>query len=404
MNEKLISYFSYFTKEELMDTLDSFGQSYKRSQKKAALVEQLATYISEHTEEWLGVFTERDLKLIQKAVSAKPLEAISIDDIDFPTGVATIPFFEPAPEALDSFFISEEMHEVLRPHIDHVIEEKERSGLFDIDRLLLGLVNLWGVISLHDFIGKMQEISDNEEDSRKMAYLFANSPMLGLVRRYIDGECYLVSPLVYEVEDLLEGRKQFSDIQQYRSFTMEQGHGTGTNAPYCIYECEESKAVRQSLTALGLDDHEVAVELSHMFVNAQYAMTDEGAETLFKVINDRMEMIPSFELYKEYIDSVADYANSVPKWLLKGQSSKEAGILKISIKLEDQSGEPELDEEEEMPGGMFFGPSEGVGVPSAEGLSDFFRYGIAFRHVAPDAPCPCGSGLSYRRCHGKNLN
>lgn len=404
MNEKLLKYFSSFTKDELTGILGCFGQPHKCSSKKVVLAEQVTEYISTHTEEWLGMLTERDLKLVQKAVHAGPGVGVSIDDIDFPTCIATLPFFEPSPEALEDFFIGEQMHKVLKPCIDRVIEEKEDKGLFDIERLLLGFVNLWGVITLHDFVGMLRDLVEDEEDSRKLAYLLADSPMLGLVRQFHAGECYLVSPLIYDVDDILEGRKQFPEITDYKAFSLDEGRSTGLNSPFCSYDCKEAEAVRGSLKALGFSDEQIAVELSHAYVNAQYAMTDEGAETLFKVVNDRMDMIPSFELYKEYIDSFANYANSVPKWFLRGMSSEEAGILKISIKLEDQSGEPEPGEDEEMPGGMFFGPTEGVGVPSAEGLSDFFRYGIAFRHVAPDAPCPCGSGLSYRRCHGKNLN
>jgi RNA polymerase sigma factor (sigma-70 family) len=30
--------------------------------------------------------------------------------------------------------------------------------------------------------------------------------------------------------------------------------------------------------------------------------------------------------------------------------------------------------------------------------------GFAIPHVAPDDPCPCGSGLRYCRCHGKYLS
>ena len=35
---------------------------------------------------------------------------------------------------------------------------------------------------------------------------------------------------------------------------------------------------------------------------------------------------------------------------------------------------------------------------------NLYRMGLAVKPVAPDALCPCGSGLSYRNCHGKVLN
>ena len=33
-----------------------------------------------------------------------------------------------------------------------------------------------------------------------------------------------------------------------------------------------------------------------------------------------------------------------------------------------------------------------------------FPLGFAVPHVAPDDPCPCGSGLRYSHCHGKYLS
>ena len=33
-----------------------------------------------------------------------------------------------------------------------------------------------------------------------------------------------------------------------------------------------------------------------------------------------------------------------------------------------------------------------------------FPLGFAIPHVAPDDPCPCGSGLRYAHCHGKYLS
>ena len=35
---------------------------------------------------------------------------------------------------------------------------------------------------------------------------------------------------------------------------------------------------------------------------------------------------------------------------------------------------------------------------------DFLPLGFAIPHVAPNDPCPCGSGLRYCRCHGKYLS
>jgi uncharacterized protein YecA (UPF0149 family) len=37
-------------------------------------------------------------------------------------------------------------------------------------------------------------------------------------------------------------------------------------------------------------------------------------------------------------------------------------------------------------------------------LPEGFPFGMAIPHVSPEDPCPCGSGLKYKNCHGKLLS
>ena len=62
------------------------------------------------------------------------------------------------------------------------------------------------------------------------------------------------------------------------------------------------------------------------------------------------------------------------------------------------------EEEEEIPGRWTMPEptiSEGF---AAEMFTENYPLGFAIPHVAPDDPCPCGSGLTYRHCHGKYLS
>ena len=116
---------------------------------------------------------------------------------------------------------------------------------------------------------------------------------------------------------------------------------------------------------------------------------------MFSCINDKIDEIDTFEEYRRCINVIADYANSVPKWLLKGHTSTETDLLKVSIQVDETAFEEELSK---------LGEGNRKGPDEAGPLNEFYKYNMAVRHVAPDDPCPCGSGLSYRRCHGKILN
>ena len=71
-------------------------------------------------------------------------------------------------------------------------------------------------------------------------------------------------------------------------------------------------------------------------------MDEACAEAMFSCVNDRINEIDTFDEYRRCIDTIAAYANSVPKWLLKGHSSTESNLLKLSIKVDEASFEEEL--------------------------------------------------------------
>lgn len=75
---------------------------------------------------------------------------------------------------------------------------------------------------------------------------------------------------------------------------------------------------------------------------------------------------------EELVRVVNDYMNNVPRWMFKGYSSHE-----VFEKFEKPHLQPLPNK---MPPAGF-----GMGVPK----------------VGRNDPCPCGSGLKYKNCHGK---
>ena len=83
-------------------------------------------------------------------------------------------------------------------------------------------------------------------------------------------------------------------------------------------------------------------------------------------------LLKGFDQVQEMMGIVQEYMNNVPKWIFKGYSSHE-----VFEKYEKSSLQPLPDK---MPPLGF-----GMGVP----------------RVGRNDPCPCGSGLKYKNCHGK---
>ena len=89
---------------------------------------------------------------------------------------------------------------------------------------------------------------------------------------------------------------------------------------------------------------------------------------------------------------------------MKGHSAQEANVCKADWEAWSQLPQAEQKEgEEDYPKWTMPEPTISEGF-AGEMASKEYPMGFAIPHVAPDDPCPCGSGLRYSRCHGKYLS
>ena len=134
----------------------------------------------------------------------------------------------------------------------------------------------------------------------------------------------------------------------------------------------------EMLGNLGYAGEDLIHEEHDIWMNAQMFGKNDTTEAIFASVSRKQEDIESFDDYDECMEIVAAYANTLPKWLLKGYSSNEKNCLKVVLQTEDDPIQTMIKKN----------PILGLFVPP----------------TPPDAPCPCGSHLSYRNCHGKNMS
>ena len=399
MNTALKSFFGRFTKAELTDILGFFDQPVEKSVKKAGLVDQATLFIGGNPRAWMYMLPESDLMLLRDLVSAGPGQWVELLNPDYPSMLEMLNLIYIDDRDKDFVYacLDEALFFPVAAIIDHVIAEKRADGSFEIEHLALGLLNLYGVVTVEAFVKQAFDMLEDTGNGAEEFARIAENRLVAMQRVFYKGEIYLVSPYAYEYEKLIDGWKQFPGRRKFASFTREEALYAGCDAPFCAYGhgTPEYDAAWAVLEDLGYDRQDVLDCLNEVWVNSQYSMDEACAEALFSCINDKIDEIDTFEEYRRYINTIADYANSVPKWLLKGHSSTETDLLKLSIQVDESSFEEELSRAEDSKKG----PDDSAGP-----LNEFYRYNMAVRHVGPDDPCPCGSGLSYRRCHGKILN
>lgn len=366
------------------DIRQYFGADVPTKVRKSEFVDRLGAYIIEKPAEWLGRMLERDLRLLKRLVDAGPGVPLYLDYPDFPSVLETIRLLgsDTSDENFREVWIPKDFYDVVAPHIDNVLMEGQESGLFETEQAALGYLSLYGIMTTDEFFDCMLDYW--EYSGRHSIEFFTNmvydSPVMKLCRVDHDGGRYLSAPNIFDPDEILTGRKEYSGIESLRPFTPQDALKAGAGSPYFVYglDSEEGRRLVEMLGNLGYKGEDLAREEHDIWMNAQMIGKTDTTEAIFASVTRKQDGIESFEDYDECMEIVAAYANTLPKWLLKGYSSNEVNSLKVVLQTEDDPLQSMIRKN----------PLLGLFVPP----------------TPPDAPCPCGSHLSYRHCHGKNQN
>ncbi len=380
----IISALGSFHKVDLEDIRHFFGADVPSHVRKSELVERLGAFIVEKPSEWLGNMLERDLRLLLTLVEAGPEVPVRLEYPDYPTVIETVGLLgtDVSDQDFKEIWIPKEVYDIVAPHIHEAISRGERDGSFEMERAALGYLNLYGVLTVDEFYGKMLEYNDwaGRWDMELFTTKLAGSPVFKLCRIDLGGEPYVSAPGIYDPANILSGRNDFPDMGGLRQFSPVEAIEAGTGSPEFSFglQTPEGKRLVEMLLNLGYSGHDLVLEEHDIWMNSQMVWGDDATEEIFGSVSDKQDDIETFEDYNECMEIVAAYANSLPKWLLRGHSSNEANCLKVILQSED---DPIMDMIRKNPYMSLYVPP-----------------------VQMDEPCPCGSGLSYRLCHGKSLN
>ena len=153
---------------------------------------------------------------------------------------------------------------------------------------------------------------------------------------------------------------------------LSAGKTTPFNFPFASHR--EGRALAEALKADGYGNDCVLV-MHWLWFEIQ---TGEGDEARFKeLVNNILQGMKEAGAKKanSLARAIESYSNVIPVWAFRGRSSMDM-----------MCDSPALRGNEAM--SSFF----------EHQMTDLFRAAA----VGPDDPCPCGSGLKYKNCHGKN--
>jgi len=415
MTEKtnIQAYLGGFRKADLLNIANVFGKQIASGRHKAEIVAEFAVYLTGSAARWLDFMTERDLVLLSNLVELGPDRPLTVGVPDYPSVVEMAGIVEnrcKEDEDYQTFWLTSEMYEAVAPHIGAALRRGRTSGRFDLERVFLGYLNLYGVLSLDQFLDLIGAYMDAhpELDSEKLTDFIKDNPAVKLYRFEDEHSVWLTSPSVENGMDLLKMQSEFNSGEGLFPFTEEDARKAGSGAPYFTYglDSEEGKALEEMLLRLGYDGDELRWEEHEIWMCAQ---NPDVNLALFDSVIRKSESLLSPEAYDTCIETVAAYADVLPKWALFGRNSKETGLLKAHPFREDASSDEEHPHWEMPHPTISEGYSDVIETNDALDallamMPKGFPFGMAILHVAADDPCPCGSGLRYGNCHGKLKN
>ena len=406
-NRSLHTILNGFQKPELQDLGNILGRELSVRLRKSELVKELYGYITQEPREWMSHLMERDVRLLRDLVRQGPEKIQYQDFADYPSllEVTGLVQFDDSEDNFHKVWLSREMYEIVAPEVEAVIHALERNGQFKLERVALGLLNLYGVLPTELFVDKLMNWYDANigGSPRRLTKILNTTPIIKMYRYQDKWGDYVCSPCVPDVDELMTRLDSFGG--DFAPLTGWDAYKAGSGAPYFNIGLHTIEGMRleQMYKRIGYEGFDLVKVIHDTWMESQF--TSSPRPELFDPVFDS----PLFgtldrDALESFCNIVADYSDSLPKWCLAGNSAKETGEC-LADRNAWRDNELNLPEhaEDDYPRWNMPEPTITDGY-AGEMSSDGYPMGLAIPHVAPNDPCPCGSGLRYCRCHGKYLS
>ena len=363
------------TKIQLRILGDMLGCELKSSLRKSEMATGLADYIINCSDVWLRNLPQRELDLLEIMVKMEKGSEHRTFLQPYGTVMETFGFItEETTDDSSIFSIVPELYDSIKEHLPMALSFRTANNYMEFEALLMGILNIYGLVEHKKVVEIFSSIYDFETDPqlavRSLQFLYESFLMkMDTVRK--NGLIYHRTMIRNgNLDEVIPERESRVEIKDYRQFSKEEFMAAGFDPlyPFVGKDTPTGKNLTAFMKKVGMGEEERNVIGTLVWLNAQESGTKGplGAIHLFD------GLLKGFDQVQEMMGIVQEYMNNVPKWIFKGYSSHE-----VFEKYEKPSLQPLPDK---MPPAGF-----GMDIP----------------RVGRNEPCPCGSGLKYKNCHGK---
>jgi len=381
------------TKGTLLDYAGGLGCRVKSAWKKAQLAKALSDYVLSNIGSILALSSSWEVELFRDLVESGPGKAVSRE--------GELPVC-PLPVALQCKF-RRDGNDIYIAAADELLEAvgttaaallKDESFRKHSERLQFcrGTLALAGMVPLQYLFGVLMDAYPEDSDDFRAGVLCSPEIVLGF--HSMAGEDaeypFVISPYVLEVYDTPEDlAMEIRPKVQFKRFPKERALAAG-QLPKPSLELPEGAKLRRLLLSKGSLTAAKADELLYELWLDKQDFSGSAISSI-EVVKDYVTF-RSFEDIQTVMDAVMRFVNAVPCWALLGNASTEI-----------RRSEPMT-----RPPKIQIGPNmraAGYTDEDVQPLVDAAFYGgvaesMVFKAGRND-PCPCGSGLKFKNCHGK---
>ncbi|MGF1586129.1 MAG: SEC-C metal-binding domain-containing protein [Bacteroidales bacterium] len=372
------------TKKELITAAGLLGIRISQNKRKAEIAKTMAAAILAFPGELLQQLPFSEVLKLQQMVHAKDhavpanrsfvMDCIDQIGLTDNRGVGH--------KAVD--FIYPDLARALLPEIDTFVEKaRANKSKYRREQLILGLLNLYGFLSFRELV-ELSAIYDPDLKIRELHNAIEDSYLLKSRRITIDYEFYYSSPYATNPDYIwkeINSRKSITRARFTEEKVMDAGIWDAPQPPV-------SKATgpfSDELSKMQKTEEEIN------WMIGQYWMLLNNDLNPFDLLQKLLDESPQTrESVNTLMISFTNWGNSIPKWVVKGNSSNHTFEIY------------ERPEMEKRPPQLIMGPNAqkaGISI-SQEELNKAWEEGFQppMGKVGRNAPCPCGSGKKYKQC------
>lgn len=282
--------------------------------------------------------------------------------------------------------IFNDLVKVLEPIIDDYVSSTKREEKYRKERLILGLLNLYGVLKFYElemlykkYIGKIEslELAQLIDDSYLFKTLAMDYPLI------LSGNFTSVfAEYPWNIQMEADSRKDIMQAEFTEEAVMAAGE-TDFPVPPGVYVA----AFKKTMLSTGLTEAEADQWIGHIWMRLN------NDETPNNIVADFLQHCSlSTREINPVISSFVEFTNNLPRWILKGNTSQY-----VFEKIE----RPSL---MQQPPRLVMGPNmkkAGINFSQEDFDAMWHREMITPLHkIGRNDPCPCGSGKKYKKCCG----